>query len=355
MADRRDLIKKKLEEGTESRLQLNKYRKELPKINRILAKRLMDFEEDKGITVSPCVVLALPLLKLGLTVLSLTASKKKSGKRKAADAAAEDDEAAVDTKNPLGDDRFAALFQDTNFQIDMQSDEYKLRHPAKAPTQGSSDLLQDKFSLLEGDDVDEVEGQGAEESDDDLLELVSGRKLFVDEEAEKAKVQARKARQAALKQQKREAKKLKMLEVKEGEELKPMTSLAKTTAQRAKQQKKSFGKLVTQAEAQPPKARIEHGAAGGKVITFSVSSAVLYALDRFSSNWLGSNPNKQRRSLNCKPAHTAPLCIALSNAAGACSTREEEQERKKGKRGVRVLKLSSMPKQAYWRGKPVKR
>eukprot|EP00045_Choanoeca_perplexa_P014669 m.174566 g.174566 ORF g.174566 m.174566 type:complete len:716 (-) comp16752_c1_seq1:2063-4210(-) len=285
---RRDLIKKKLEEGTESRLQLNKYRKELPKINRLLAKRLMDFEEDK-------------------------VSKKKSGKRKAAEAAAEEE--AVDSKNPLGDDRFAALFQDSNFQIDMESEEYKLRHPAKAPTQGNSDLLQDKFSLLEGDDDDEVEGR-AEESDDDLLELVSGRKLFVDEEAEKAKVQARKARQAELKQQKREAKKLKMLEVKEGEELKPMTSLAKATAQRAKQQKKSFAKLVTQAQAQPPKARIEHGAAGGKVITFS------------------------------QPKQTKQAAEA---------TREEEQDRKKGKRGVRNLKLSSMPKQAYWRGKPVKR
>lgn len=260
---RRDLIKKKLEEGTESRLQLNKYRKELPKINRILAKRLMDFEEDKGRVA--CVAFAVARADIDTR---LPVSKKKSGKRKA-EAVVETEEETVDTKNPLGDDRFAALFQDSNFQIDMQSEEYKLRHPAKAPTQGSSDLLQDKFSLLEDDD-DEVEGR-AEESDDDLLELVSGRKLFVDEEAEKAKVQARKARQAELKQQKRQAKKLKMLEVKEGEELKPMTSLAKATAQRAKQQKKSFGKLVTQAKAEPPKARIEHGAAGGKVITFSVS------------------------------------------------------------------------------------
>ncbi|EDQ90796.1 uncharacterized protein MONBRDRAFT_23822 [Monosiga brevicollis MX1] len=45
---RQRLIRKKLEEGTESRLQLAKYRKELPKINRALAKRLVEFNENQG-------------------------------------------------------------------------------------------------------------------------------------------------------------------------------------------------------------------------------------------------------------------------------------------------------------------
>lgn len=35
------------------------------------------------------------------------------------------------------------------------------------------------------------------------------------------------------------------------------------------------------------------------------------------------------------------------------STREEELERRKEKRGVRSLRLSRGPKQQYWRGKPV--
>eukprot|EP00730_Choanoeca_flexa_P017057 TRINITY_DN8164_c0_g1_i1.p1 TRINITY_DN8164_c0_g1~~TRINITY_DN8164_c0_g1_i1.p1 ORF type:complete len:720 (+),score=202.36 TRINITY_DN8164_c0_g1_i1:107-2266(+) len=288
---RRDLIKKKLEEGTESRLQLNKYRKELPKINRMLAKRLMEFEDDKTNT-------------------------KKSAKRKAA-AASTEEAAPTNVKNPLGDDRFAALFQNPDFQIDMESEEYKLRHPAGTRSQGNSDLLQDKFSLVDVDDEDEVEGREERDSDDDLLEMVSGRKLFVDEEAEKAKARARRERLAEIKRQKREAKKqLKMLEVKEGEELKPMTSLATATKQRSRQQKKSFAKLVKQADERPDKPVIEHAAAGGKVITFSQAKK--------------AKPDVEQ-------------------------TRESEQERKKNKRGVKGLKLSSLPKQAYWRGKPVKR
>ena len=49
---RQDLIRKKLEEGTESRLQLNKYRRELPKINKALAKRLL--EHNQGLQLFAC-------------------------------------------------------------------------------------------------------------------------------------------------------------------------------------------------------------------------------------------------------------------------------------------------------------
>ena len=33
--------------------------------------------------------------------------------------------------NPLGDDRFGAMFTDERFQVDESTEEYKLRHPRK--------------------------------------------------------------------------------------------------------------------------------------------------------------------------------------------------------------------------------
>ena len=42
--------------------------------------------------------------------------------------------------NPLTDDRFALMFRDRDFEIDMESDEYKLLHP-NAGVQGSDGLM----------------------------------------------------------------------------------------------------------------------------------------------------------------------------------------------------------------------
>ena len=176
----------------------------------------------------------------------------------------------------MGDDRFASLFSNADFQIDVDSLEYRLRHPAAPNSQGASDLLQDKFALVDAEEEEE-EGRESGDSDDDVLELVSGRKLFEDPEAERKKEEAIRAKRKA-----RTARKPKMLEVKTGEQLKPMTSLSEATATRVNQQKKSFGSLVKKA-ATKPKTRIQHTAAGGKIITVAVSqiSGLNYGLAQF--------------------------------------------------------------------------
>lgn len=93
---RRDKIKKMIEEGTANRLKLAEAKKKLPKINKELAKRLL--------------------------------AEKKPGEKAAAAAAAASDAAAAvaaaapaatdeSVSNPLGDDRFKALFSNPDFEV----------------------------------------------------------------------------------------------------------------------------------------------------------------------------------------------------------------------------------------------
>ncbi|XP_002157010.2 nucleolar protein 10 [Hydra vulgaris] len=81
---RKNRIKTKLEEERSSRIKVNK----MPKINRHLAEKLLDQKAN---------------------------SKK--------------DDLVNDISNPLGDDRFGAMFMNKDFQVDMESEEYKLLHP----------------------------------------------------------------------------------------------------------------------------------------------------------------------------------------------------------------------------------
>ncbi len=52
---------------------------------------------------------------------------------------------------PLGDDRFAALFQDPDFHIDEEADEYRLLHPNAAKDKKAQDeLLREHFQVGAG-------------------------------------------------------------------------------------------------------------------------------------------------------------------------------------------------------------
>lgn len=59
----------------------------------------------------------------------LPAVNAELAQRLIADAAKTEEATITSVANPLGDDRFAALFTDRNFQIDIDSPDYILRHP----------------------------------------------------------------------------------------------------------------------------------------------------------------------------------------------------------------------------------
>ena len=88
-------VAKKLAEKQESRIRRAEV---LPAVNAELAQRLLSPpEEDKP---------------------------RKRGKKKSKQGLPVPTEA-----NPLGDDRFGAMFTDERFQVDESTEEYKLRHP----------------------------------------------------------------------------------------------------------------------------------------------------------------------------------------------------------------------------------
>ena len=90
---RKAKVKERLDAKRTSRIS---FQKELPTVNRALAERL---------------------LKMG------------GKKKKKEEEEEEEEEGKAGGKNPLGDDRFASLFTRTDFQVDEESAEFKLRNP----------------------------------------------------------------------------------------------------------------------------------------------------------------------------------------------------------------------------------
>lgn len=126
---RKNLIKKKIEEERGNRV----VAKKLPKVNRQLAEKLLD-----------------------------EASEKK-------------DIGKVDVGNPLGDDRFAAIFTNPDFEVDESSEQYQLLHPiiSKRDKERKDKKKEMEKKLEDFNDISdgEVEGVGSDDeessSDDD--------------------------------------------------------------------------------------------------------------------------------------------------------------------------------------------
>ncbi|XP_073258939.1 nucleolar protein 10-like [Porites lutea] len=109
---RKKRIQDKIEEERANRVKLKK----LPKVNRNLAEKLIEEKRDtKKHTVS-----------------------------------------SSDVSNPLGDDRFSAMFLNPDFQVDEESEEYKLLHPVVSKHEREKQKRQkEKQKLLE--QFDEIE------------------------------------------------------------------------------------------------------------------------------------------------------------------------------------------------------
>ncbi|XP_046856924.1 nucleolar protein 10-like isoform X2 [Xenia sp. Carnegie-2017] len=125
---RKNLIKKKIEEERGNRVMAKK----LPKVNRQLAEKLLDDANDG----------------------------KNIGK--------------VDVSNPLGDDRFAAIFTNPDFEVDESSEQYQLLHPItskkeKERKQRQEEMKQklENFNEISDGEVEGVASDDNESSSDD--------------------------------------------------------------------------------------------------------------------------------------------------------------------------------------------
>ncbi|XP_028417056.1 nucleolar protein 10-like [Dendronephthya gigantea] len=128
---RKNLIKKKIDEERENRV----VAKKLPKVNRQLAEKLLDEVSEKKIV----------------------------GK--------------VDVSNPLGDERFAAIFTNPDFEVDEDSEQYQLLHPIiskrdkeRKEKKNELDKRLEDFNEISDGEVEGVASDVDESSSDDDYE-----------------------------------------------------------------------------------------------------------------------------------------------------------------------------------------
>lgn len=114
---RKNKIRAKIDEERESRIKLNK----MPKVNKMLASKLIGEKSSKG-------------------ALSET-----------------------EIVNPLADDRFASMFSDRNFEIDVESEEYKLLNPVVSK--------RDKERRAEGEEIMNFTDMDPPSSDDETIAI----------------------------------------------------------------------------------------------------------------------------------------------------------------------------------------
>ncbi|XP_043935240.1 nucleolar protein 10 [Protopterus annectens] len=198
---RREKIRQKIEETRAQRVQVKK----LPKVNKELALKLIEEEEDTE-----------------------QGRKKKKGKA---------------VPNILSDDRFKAMFENPDFQVDEESEEFRLLNPIVSKVtekrKKKLKLLNDQASL-EQEEEEELEGkpsdaESSETSDDEkewVNEVKMQHKLLRKEEKVKRQERTKLDRQTALKPQ--------FYEIKAGEEFKTFQDAGK----KMKLQKKTLGERL---------------------------------------------------------------------------------------------------------------
>uniref|UniRef100_A0A8C5QDS9 Nucleolar protein 10 n=1 Tax=Leptobrachium leishanense TaxID=445787 RepID=A0A8C5QDS9_9ANUR len=184
---KREKIRQKIEETRAQRVQIKK----LPKVNKELALKLYEEEEDGH-----------------------TLQKKKDKKM----------------TNILGDDRFKVMFENPDYQVDEKSEEYRLLHPlvSKISEKRKKKLkAMEKLQPQEQEEEEEPEGkpsdaESSETSDDEkgwVEEVRKQRKLIRQEEKDKRQERVKEDRRTTLKPQ--------FYEIKAGEEFRSFQDTAK--------------------------------------------------------------------------------------------------------------------------------
>ncbi|KAK6989829.1 nucleolar protein 10 [Biomphalaria glabrata] len=216
---RKSKVREKIEQERANRVQLKK----LPVVNKELAQKLM--EEDEAQKANP---------------------RKRVNKA---------------VSSILKDDRFAAMFNNPDFQIDPESEEYRLINPVMSKLDKARRKREEKYALakqfkpVEGED--ELEGRPSDEEGSSSSEDEHTWAEEVRKEHRKV-TQERKMKEQML--QREEKRKMRLFELKDGEELG-----VKSDVNKKKEAKKSLAERL-EATDKP----LAGGSIGNKEITFSL-------------------------------------------------------------------------------------
>ncbi|XP_030632387.1 nucleolar protein 10 isoform X3 [Chanos chanos] len=231
---RKDKIRQKIEESRTQRVQL----KTLPKVNKELAIKLMEEGEEEN--------------ELG--------NRKKKGKT---------------STNILHDDRFKVMFENPDYQVDEQSEEYRLLNPIVSKVSQKrrkqlQQLAQQEAELRKEEEDEEPEGRASSEeeeesSDDDdkswVEEVREQRRLLRVEERER-KYKERKQQDPQSQNQPR------FYQIKAGEEFRSF----KDVARKQKMQKASLEERL-KLEEQSGMLNLSDTAVGSKQLTFTLKKS----------------------------------------------------------------------------------
>jgi len=249
---RKNKIREKLEEERASRVKLNK----MPKVNKLLAAKLIDEKSRKN-------------------------DKLTDG----------------EITNPLADDRFSAMFSNRDFQVDMESEEYKLLNPVVSKRE-------------------KERRQRDDDGDDDVISYPPAKDGVLDDDLEQWK------EEVVEKNKQKEEKKAKkaMKEVESGSGVK-MYSLKGEDFKRGQTNKKrkieALGDMLQNEQAQDRIVEQKGTALGSRELTFTLG--------------------KKKRDVQRDEAN-----------------KEHKKERKKSARPVGQLLAVERKKAVFWRGKRVK-
>ncbi|CAI5730617.1 unnamed protein product [Hyaloperonospora brassicae] len=174
----------------------------------------------------------------------LQTGAKRKNSAKATDG--EDANADKALSNPLGDDRFARMFTSTDYEVDEESETYRMLHPNAANSkqqrkqqedmdsdavtdddEGEDDEVGGRFARVDGVDEVEVEGRPSDESSDD--------------EEEQEVSSGRTPQAVALKVKRKRAPKF--YEIAEGEKMENLMTFGSSKDRAAQREKRQLAKL----------------------------------------------------------------------------------------------------------------
>ncbi|XP_005100498.1 nucleolar protein 10 [Aplysia californica] len=218
---RKSKVREKIEEERTSRVKLKK----LPNVNRELAQKLM--EEDEAQKANP---------------------RKRENKA---------------VNSILKDDRFSAMFNNPDFQIDPESEEYRLINPVMSKLdkarkkRNEKDALRKQFKEVEGED--ELEGRPSDDEDSSS----DDERTWTEEVKQQHRKLQREKKAEEQNRRMEERKQARLFEIKDGEELG-----VKRDSNKKKEAKKSLADRLRIAE-EDGVTRAE-GSLGNREMTFSL-------------------------------------------------------------------------------------
>ena len=203
--------------------------------------------------------------------------------------------------NPLGDDRFASMFTNKDFQVDFESEEYRLLHPVISK--------QDKARRNRADEMGGgvVGSDSGSDDDNELWEKVKVTRL----KERKAKQEDRKMRVGGTSVASSSLEKVKMYSLKDGSGTAANLSLGKRD--------RALGEMLTEDHHSRNIVEETGTALGSREITFTLEN------------------KKTKRDFSREEA-----------------AKEHKKERKKARRPMGQLLAVEKKKPVYWKGKRVK-